>query len=637
MKEFYYPYLNKYLQFYQFSIENSEDFWSIQANILPWFKKWDKVLESNGNFHKWFIGGLLNASYVCLDQHVINNFNKDKIAYYYENELGETKSVSYYQLYLMVNNLATRLKDLGVNKGDVILIYMPLNIEAIVSMLAVARLGAIHNVVFSGFSKNSILDRIIDSKAKYIITTTHTYRKGKIIDLKSNIDFIINEYKDIKNVILFDRKKDYKIDNLDSKYIVIDNLDGYNYIEPVIVESNDPLFVLYTSGTTGKPKGIVHSTGGYLVYVANTLKWGFNLGYDSIWWCTADIGWITGHSYVVYAPLTLGVSSFIYEGAPDYPDPSKWWALIEKYKITEFYTSPTALRMFMRYPLEYIKKHNLSSLRVLGSVGEPINPEVWVWYFENIGNSVCPIIDTWWQTETGGFMIAPFMGIIPLKPGFASLPFPGVVVDVVDENGSSLNANEKGFLVIKKPWPGLMKTILNDEEKYNQIYWSKFKGWYCPGDYAIKDENGYIQLLGRADEVIKIAGHRIGTFEVESAILENHKVAEAAVVGVPDEIKGEVINAFVVLKQEFNHLKDNVNIHNEIKQTVRDVMGPVVIIDKIFIVDKLPKTRSGKIMRRLLKAVLLGKELGDTTTLEDEASIEEVKHAYQELKQSLNK
>ncbi|MGB9638431.1 MAG: acetate--CoA ligase [bacterium] len=631
MKEFYYPYLNKYLKFYEYSIENLEDFWGLQANILPWFKKWDKVLESNGNFYKWFIGGLINASYVCLDQHIINNFNKNKIAYYYENELGETKVVSYYQLYLMVNNLAKKLRDLGVSKGDIVLIYMPLTIEAIVSMLAVARLGAIHNVVFSGFSKNAILDRIIDSKAKYIITTTHTYRKGKIIDLKSNIDFIIKEYTDIKNVLFF--KRNIEIKDLDSKYIIIDNLDGYEYVEPVPMESNEPLFVLYTSGTTGKPKGIVHATGGYLVYVANTLKWTFNLSYDSIWWCTADIGWITGHSYLVYAPLILGVSSFIYEGAPDYPDPSKWWALIEKYKITEFFSSPTALRMFMKYPLNYIKKHDLSSLRVLGSVGEPINPEVWTWYFENIGNNLCPIIDTWWQTETGGFMIAPFMGIIPLKPGFASLPLPGILVDVVDENGNSLKPGEKGYLVIKTPWPGLMKTILNNEEMYNNIYWSKFKGYYFPGDYAIKDENGYIQLLGRADEVIKIAGHRIGTFEVESAILENHKVAEAAVIGVPDEIKGEVINAFVVLKQEFSSLKNE--LFNEIKQTVREVMGPVVVIDKIFIVDKLPKTRSGKIMRRLLKAVVLGKELGDTTTLEDEVSVEEIKNAYEELKRAL--
>jgi acetyl-CoA synthetase len=635
MKNLYYPYLNKYLKFYEWSVNNLEEFWNLQANIIPWFKKWDRVLESDGNFYKWFVGGLLNASYVCLDQHIFNNFNKDKVAYYYENEIGETKSVSYYDLYIMVNNLAKVLSDLGVSKGDVVLIYMPLNIEAIVSMLAVARLGAIHSVVFSGFSTKAILDRIIDSKAKYIITTTHTYRKGKVVDLKSNIDFIISEYKDIKNVLLFDRKKDYEIKELDPKYVVIKDLNGYNYINPVIVESTDPLFVLYTSGTTGKPKGILHSTGGYLVYVANTLKWAFNVGYDSVWWCTADIGWITGHSYVVYAPLALGITSFIYEGAPDYPDPSKWWALIEKYKITEFYTSPTALRMFMKYPLDYIKKHDLSSLRVLGSVGEPINPEVWVWYFENIGNKLCPIIDTWWQTETGGFMIAPFMGIIPLKPGFASLPLPGVVADVVDEQGNSVKPNEKGYLVIKKPWPGMMKTILNNNEMYEQVYWSKFKGWYYVGDYAIKDEDGYIQLLGRADEVIKIAGHRIGTFEVESAILENNKIAEAAVVGVPDEIKGEVINAFVVLKQEFANYKDDPNIFSEIKQTVREVVGPVVVIDKIFIVDKLPKTRSGKIMRRLLKAVLLGKELGDVTTLEDEASISEVKNAYEELKKAL--
>jgi len=623
---YYYPYVNRYIEFYNYSINNLEDFWAYQANIIPWFRRWDKVLEDNHPFYKWFVGGLLNASYVCLDQH-LETYRKDKVAFYWENELGERETVSYYELYNRVNYFSKFLQDLGVKKGDVVLIYMPLVIDAIVAMLSVVRLGAIHNVVFSGFSKNAILGRIEDSKAKFIITATHTYRRGKKVDLLSVIKEI--NVDSIQNIVVLDRSGDFKEEG---KYVKWPTYKEFVYVPPVPVESTHPLFVLYTSGTTGKPKGIVHSTGGYLVYVASTLRWAFNVDNDSIWWCTADIGWITGHSYVVYAPLALGITSFIYEGAPDYPDPSKWWSLIEKYKITEFYTSPTALRMFMKYDLKYVLDHDLSSLRMLGSVGEPINPEVWEWFYVNIGRSKCPIIDTWWQTETGGFMIAPFMGILPLKPGFASLPLPGVLVDVVDEQGNSLPPNTKGYIVVKSPWPGMMMGILNDDEKYKEVYWSKFEKMYYPGDYAIRTEDGYFQLLGRADEVIKIAGHRIGTFEVESAILENDFVAEAAVVGVPDEVRGEVVAAFVTLKQ-------GVSVNEELKQKiigkVREIIGPVVVFSSIFFVDKLPKTRSGKIMRRLLKAVVLGKELGDITTLEEEASVEEVKKAYEEVKRSI--
>lgn len=614
------------MEFYKFSIENPESFWGFQANIIPWFKTWEKVLEKNHPFYRWFVGGQLNASYVCLDQHAEGN-KKDKVAYYWENELGEKEVVSYYDLYCKVNSFSKFLMDIGVKKGDVVLIYMPMVIDAIVAMLATARLGATHNVVFSGFSKNAIIDRIEDSKAKYIITATHTYRRGKRIDLLSTIREIENEK--IEKVVVLDRDGSF---TEGGKYIKWPQNKNFEYVAPVHVESTHPLFVLYTSGTTGKPKGIVHSTGGYLVYVACTLKWTFNVGEDSTWWCTADIGWITGHSYVVYAPLALGITSFIYEGAPDYPDPSKWWSLVEKYRITEFFTSPTAIRMFMKYDLEYIKKHDLGSLRALGSVGEPINPEVWEWYYKNIGNSRCPIIDTWWQTETGGFMIAPFMGIIPLRPGFASLPLPGILADVVDEQGNSLPPNTKGYLVIKTPWPGMMMGILNDDEKYKQVYWSKYEGMYYPGDYALRGEEGYFQLLGRADEVIKIAGHRLGTTEIESAILENDFVAEAAVVGVPDEVRGETVAAFVTLKQGVN--KDE-SLKQTIISKVREIIGPVVVFSSIFFVDKLPKTRSGKIMRRLLKAIMLGKELGDVTTLEEEASIDEIKKAYEELKQSI--
>ncbi|MFN3478339.1 MAG: acetate--CoA ligase, partial [bacterium] len=541
---YYYPHLNRYLEYYNYSIENIENFWALQSNIIPWFKRWEKVLENNHPFYRWYVNGYLNASYVRVDFHT-ENHRRNKIAYYWENEFGHKKSISYAELYSKVNAFSNFLKNLGVKKGDVVLIYMPMVIESIIAMLAVARLGAIHNVVFSGFSKNAIIDRIEDSKASYIITATYTYRRGKKVDLLSNIKDINLPY--IQKIVVLDREGDFKEEGNLVKWP--ENFEDV-YVTPESVESNHPLFVLYTSGTTGKPKGIMHSTGGYLVYVSSTLAWTFNPYEDSVWWCTADIGWITGHSYVVYAPLTLGLTSFIYEGAPDYPSPEKWWQLIEKYKITELYTSPTALRMFMKYGEDYIKKHDLSSLRMLGSVGEPINPEVWEWYFKNIGNNRCPIIDTWWQTETGGFMIAPYLGIIPLKPGYASLPLPGIETDIIDEEGRSLSPNTKGYLVIKKPWPGMMLGILNDDEKYKQVYWSKFEGMYYPGDYAIKDENGYIQLLGRADEVIKIAGHRIGTFEVESAILESEFVAEAAVVGVPDQIKGETIVAFITLKQE---------------------------------------------------------------------------------------
>ncbi|MCS6956077.1 MAG: acetate--CoA ligase, partial [Candidatus Calescibacterium sp.] len=558
----------------------------------------------------------------------VENNKKDKVAYYWENEVGEKEIISYYELYSRVNSFSKFLKDLGVQKGDVVLIYMPLVIDAIVAMLSVVRLGATHNVVFSGFSKNSIVDRIEDSNAKFIITATHTYRRGKKVDLLSTIREINSQ--SVQKVVVLDREGNFVEDGKFVKWP--ENLE-FIYTDPVPVESTHPLFVLYTSGTTGKPKGIVHSTGGYLVYVACTLKWAFNVGDDSIWWCTADIGWITGHSYVVYAPLVLGLTSFIYEGAPDYPDPSKWWNLIEKHRITEFFTSPTAIRMFMKYDLEFIRKHDLGSLRMLGSVGEPINPEVWEWYYKNIGNSKCPIIDTWWQTETGGFMIAPFMGIIPLRPGFASLPLPGILAYVVDENGNSLPPNTKGYLVVKSPWPGMMMGILNDDEKYKQTYWSKFEGMYYPGDYAIRGEEGYFQLLGRADEVIKIAGHRLGTTEIESAILENDFVAEAAVVGVPDEVRGETVAAFVTLKQGIN--KDE-SLKQLIISKVREIIGPVVVFSSIFFVDKLPKTRSGKIMRRLLKSIIIGKDLGDITTLEEEASVEEIKKAYEEVRQSIS-
>jgi len=629
----FYP-TKRYLEFQKNAISNLESFWEKEAEKIPWFKRWEKVLVWDEPFAKWFDGGVLNASYGCIDAH-LHSWRKNKVAIYWEDEQGNTKSFSYVQLHREVNKLASVLKKIGVEKGDIVVLYLPMIPELVFSMLATVRIGAIHTVVFSGFSSQALADRINDTGAKVLITADFGIRRGKFVPLKDIVDNTLKLTPSIKKVVLIKRtEKEVKIE--EGRDLLYHELvkNAENYVEPEPVESTHPLYILYTSGTTGKPKGIVHSTGGYLVYNHATYKWVFDISDESIYWCTADVGWVTGHSAIVYAPLLHGATIVIYEGVPDYPYLDKWWEIIEKYGVTIFYTSPTALRMFIRYGEEWIKKHDLSSLKILGSVGEPINPEVWEWYYKNIGNERCPIVDTWWQTETGGIMISPSPGLelVPLKPGSATLPLPGIDAEVVDDSGNPVAPKTKGYLVIKRPWPGMLMGIYKDPDRYRETYWSKFKGMYYTADYAMKDEEGYFWLLGRADEILKVAGHRIGTAEIESAVVVTPFAAEAAVVGMVDPVKGEAIVIFVILKEGY---KPDDSLKKSIIDSVRTQIGPFATPQEIYFVEKLPKTRSGKIMRRILKAIVQDKPVGDVTTLEDEASVEEIKSAYEEFKRMI--
>jgi acetyl-CoA synthetase len=629
----FYP-TKRYLEFQQKAISNLEKFWEKEAEKLTWFRRWDNVLYWDEPYARWFVGGLLNASYGCLDTH-LHSWRKNKVAIYWEDEEGNTKSFSYAQLYREVNRFASVLKNIGAQKGDIIILYLPMIPELVISMLATVRIGAIHTVVFSGFSSQALADRINDTGAKVLITGDFGIRRGKLVPLKEVVDNALKLAPSVEKVILVKRTEE-KVTIKEGRDLIYQELmeDAEKYVEPEPVEATHPLYILYTSGTTGKPKGIVHSTGGYLVYNYATYKWVFDISDESVYWCTADVGWVTGHSAIVYAPLLHGATIVMYEGSPDYPYLDKWWEIIEKYGVTIFYTSPTALRMFIRYGEEWIKKHDLSSLRILGTVGETINPEVWEWYYKNIGNERCPIVDTWWQTETGGVMISPAPGLelVPLKPGSATLPLPGIDAEVVDDSGIPVSTGTKGYLVIRKPWPGMLMDIYKNPIRYKETYWSRFKGMYYTADYAIKDEEGYFWLLGRADEVLKVAGHRIGTAEIESSVVATPFAAEAAVVGVPDEVKGEVIIIFVILKEGF---KPEDDIKEKIIDNIRKQIGPIATPKEIYFVAKLPKTRSGKIMRRILKAIILDKPIGDVTTLEDEASVDEIKVSYEELKRML--
>jgi acetyl-CoA synthetase len=628
------PNLKKYLEIYEESLRDPEKFWDEQARKLEWFRTWDKVLEWNPPFARWFVGGLLNASYLCLDRHV-KTWRRSKVAIYWENEAGNTRTLSYSQLYSEVNRLASILRSFRVGKGDRVAVYLPLIPELPMTMLATARIGAIHTVVFSGFSSQALADRVNDTQAKVLITADGGFRRGKLIPLKKIVDAALETCPSVENVIVV-KRADVEVDMKEGRDHWYHELlkDARDYVEPLPVESNDPLYILYTSGTTGKPKGIVHNTGGYMVYNHAAYKWAFDIRDESVYWCTADIGWVTGHSSIVYAPLSHAATIVLYEGAPDYPTPGRWWEIIEKYGVTIFYTSPTAIRMLMRYGEKWLKKHDLSSLEILGSVGEPINPEAWIWYYKNVGGERCPIVDTWWQTETGGFMISPAPGLVlvPLKPGSATLPLPGIEAEVVDENGKPTPPGVKGYLVLKRPWPGMLLTLYQDPKRYKEVYWSKFPNVYYTGDYAIRDTDGYFWLLGRADEVLKIAGHRIGTMELESALVSHPAVSEAAAIGKPHEVKGETIAIFAILKQGYEPTEE---LKQELKKHVREVIGPVATPEEIYFVHSLPKTRSGKIMRRVLKAVLLDMPVGDLSTLEDEASVEEVKKAYEEFKKLL--
>ncbi|MFC1950026.1 acetate--CoA ligase, partial [Chloroflexota bacterium] len=607
-----------------------------QARNLDWYETWDKVLEWDPPYARWFVGGRLNASYQCVDRHV-KTWRKSKVAIYWEGENGETRVLSYSTLYRDVNRYASVLKKLGVGKGDKVALYMPMIPELPVVMLACGRIGAVHTVIFSGFSAQAIADRVRDTEAKIIVTADGGYRRGKTIKLKEITDEAVKHCPTVEKVLVVKRTGE-EVPWTKGRDIWLSDMleDAEMYVTPEPMESTHPLYILYTSGTTGKPKGVVHGTGGYLVFNHSAYKWVFDIKEESVFWCTADVGWVTGHSSIVYAPLSHGAAIVLYEGAPDYPEVDRWWDIIEKYGVTVFYTSPTAIRMFMRSGEEWLEKYDLSSLELLGSVGEPINPEAWHWYYKNIGKERCPIVDTWWQTETGGIMISPTPGIeaIPLKPGSATLPLPGVDAAIVDADGNELPPGQTGLLIIRKPWPGLLLDIYGDPERYMESYWKRFPGSYYAGDFAMRDEDGYFWMLGRADEVLKIAGHRIGTAELEDAVIAHQAVTEVAVASKPDEIKGDALVLFVTLKEgekPSDDLKKDINRH------LRNTIGPIATADEIYFVDSMPKTRSGKIMRRVLKAVASGQSPGDLTTLEDEGSVEEVKRAYEELKKASGK
>ena len=607
---------------------NFVSFWSDQAKNLLWFSTWNKTLDWRPPFAKWFVGGTINASYNALDIH--QNTKYDKPAILWEGENGDSRRLTYGDLFIEVQKFANVLKSLGVKKGDRVTIYLPMVPELPIAMLGCARIGAIHTVVFSGFSAASIKDRIDDSKSKVIITADGGYRRGKIVKLKDVIDDAIKDSEFVKHVVVLERTKN-KI-SLSSKDKLWTNLmeTVSDSCDAEKLPSDHPLYILYTSGTTGKPKGVLHGTGGYLTHLYSTFKWAFDIKDSDVFFCTADIGWVTGHSYVVYAPLLHGATQVMYEGAPDFPDMSRMWNILQKYSVSIFYTTPTALRMFMKFGDDIPNSFNLSSLRLLGTVGEPINPEVWKWYYKVIGKEKCPIIDTWWQTETGGIMISPLPGLetIPLKPGSGTLPIPGTSIDIVDEFGTEVSPNTKGYLVIKNPWPGMLLTLWGDDEKYKTVYWSKYPNCYYPGDYALKDDDGYLWLLGRADDVLKIAGHRIGTAELESCIVSDNNVAESAVCGIPDEIKGEVIIAFVVLK---NGITTDKNIlEKNLYTKIRNDIGAIATPKQIYFVSKLPKTRSGKIMRRLLKSIGSGGTIGDTSTLDDVSVVTKIQKIVQE-------
>ncbi len=627
----YWP-IKRYMDTHRKSLDDIEEFWHQEARKLEWFRTWDRVLDWDPPFAKWFPGGMLNASYLCIDRH-LKNWRRNKVAIYWEGEKGEERTLSYSQLYREVNRLASAFQKLGVKDGDRVAIYLPMIPELPITMLATARIGAIHTVVFSGFSSMALADRINDTEAKVLITADGGFRRGKIIQLKEIADAAVDKTPSIEKVIVV-RRTGQEVETKEGRDLWYHEIikDAETNVPSLPIESTHPLYILYTSGTTGKPKGIVHSTGGYLVYINSIYEWVFDIQEESVYWCTADVGWVTGHSSIVYAPLMHGASIVVYEGAPDYPKPDRWWEIIEKYKVTIFYTSPTAIRMFMRYGEEWPKKHDLSSLTILGSVGEPINPEAWKWYFKHIGGESCPVVDTWWQTETGGVMISPVPGIalVPLKPGSATFPLPGIDAEVVDENGGPIPPGVRGYLIIKKPWPGMLMTLYRDPERYKQAYWFRFPDVFYTGDYCMKDEEGYFWLLGRADEVLKIAGHRLGTMELESAIVSHPSIAEAAVIGKPHEIKGEAIVVFAILKQSCSPSEE---LRKDLRQYLRKAVGPIATPEEIYFVSKLPKTRSGKIMRRILKALVSGLPVGDVTTLEDKASIEEARQAYEEFKE----
>ena len=615
--------MDEYRRMYQRSIDDPEAFWAEQADELRWTRRWDSVLEWDEPYAKWFVGGKINASENCLDR-IVDSGRGDKTAILFEGEPVENdgktpktvRKISYRKLLDDVCQFANGLKKIGVKKGDVVTLYMPMVPEAAVAMLACARIGAAHSVIFGGFSSQAITDRVADAKSRFIITADGSWRRGKVLGLKANVDEAVARESSVEKVVVLRHAENEVAWNTERDVwwhdVVADQPDT---CQPEAMDSEDQLFVLYTSGSTGKPKGIIHTTAGYLLYTYLTSKYVFDLKDEDVYWCTADVGWITGHSYIVYGPLAMGATVMMYEGAPSFPDFSRFWQMVERHRVTVFYTAPTAIRAFMKAGRELPDGSDLSSLNLLGTVGEPINPEAWMWYHDVIGDGDCPIVDTWWQTETGGHMLTPLPGATPTKPGTATLPFFGIDAAIVDREGNELGANEGGLLVIRKPWPGMLRGILNDPERYEKTYWSDVPHMYFSGDGARRDEDGYFWIMGRVDDVLNVSGHRLGTAEVESALVAHPAVAEAAVVGVPHEVKGAAVAAFVILRSSHQPSDE---LKAELTKQVATEIGSFAKPDVLTFADGLPKTRSGKIMRRLLREVAAGGEIkGDITTLED--------------------
>src|SRR5216110_2769023 len=615
----------QYRKMYRESMRRPDAFWVREAKELVWRKQWRRVLDWKAHFAKWFVGGQLNLSENCLDRH-LDGPRRNKAAIIWEGEPGEKRTLTYQQLHREVCHFANVLKRNKIRKGDRVIIYLPTIPEAAIAMLACARIGAVHSVVFGGFSSDSIRDRIADSGAIALITADGSYRRGAIVPLKNNVDHALSGGTSVKRVIVLKRAGNeiHMEEGRDVWWHRELEYVGVN-CEPVALDSEHPLYILYTSGSTGKPKGILHTTGGYLLGIYSTMKYVFDVRDEDLFWCTADVGWVTGHSYVVYGPLTLGATTLMYEGAPNWPQPDRFWKIVEDYRVTILYTAPTAIRAFIRWGDEWVKSHDLSSLRLLGSVGEPINPEAWMWYQKTIGGGRCPIVDTWWQTETGMILITPLPGVTATKPGSATVPFPGIEAVLLDGEGKEVKVGG-GYLAIPKPWPGMLRTIWGDDERYRQTYWSKWKNIYFAGDGAKRTEDGYFWILGRIDDVLNVAGHRIGTMEVESALVDHPSVAEAAVVGRAHEIKGQAIAAFVTLKEGKQGSKDHADT---LKDHVVKKIGAIARPDDILFTVDLPKTRSGKIMRRLLRDIADGKTLGDTTTLADPAVVARLKDQYE--------
>jgi acetyl-CoA synthetase len=619
--------LEEYKEIYRRSLDDPEAFWGEAAQQLDWYKKWDKVLVKDFKEakHEWFVGGKLSVSYNCLDRN-LKTWRRNKAALIWEGDTGETRTLTYQQLYYNVCKFANVLKKHGIKKGDRVSIYLPMILELPIAMLACARIGAIHSVVFGGFSAEALRNRILDCDSKMLICVDGYYRSGRIIRSKDNADEALKECPAVKDVIVV-RRASIQVKMEQGRdwwwHEEIQAGDVSPVCEPEVMDAEDPLFILYTSGSTGKPKGVLHTQAGYLLYAYQTFKWIFDIKEEDIFWCTADIGWVTGHTYIVYGPLAAGATCVMFEGVPNYPHPDRFWEMVEKYQVSIFYTAPTALRAVMTEGDAWPNKHDLSSLRILGTVGEPINPETWMWYYNVIGKGKRPIVDTWWQTETGAALISPLPGATPMKPGSATLPLPGIELAVLRDDGSLANVNEGGYLVIKRPWPGLMRRVYGDPERFKNTYFVQFPGVYTTGDGARVDEDGYYWLMGRIDDVINVSGHRIGTAEVESALVSHPKVVEAAVVGIPHEIKGQGIYAFVTLManvQKSDELKKELGAH------VRKEIGPIATPDYIQFADALPKTRSGKIMRRILAKIGAGDvgNLGDITTLADPSVVHEL-------------